>query len=424
MGIATGANTGYAQVAAIASTSGYGQPLSPNGVLVGMNTTGGRYDIGITTGVVAVCLRTQDPVACGVMYAQADAGGSVPWHFWNASTGRWLGAVDYPTLWAMGNQGSYLSYLTNAMPPQDTSNTPSTQPWDIATSHQPNLDYIPALLTGSRYYRDMQQSQASGGLVWEWAVQRGATQSPATGDQLFGNTNGDGSTAGPEVREIAWDYRETVEAWALASPGSVPLAHLTKVLADSWTWWNSPGASPAWTAAEGAIGTFVPGRYTNAIYPPWEQDYLVAAVAMGARLGDPGAVAAFPTVVSSRENGGVPQTGYDPANDIEAEWQYLNGTAAVTTWPALQASQKTQGWPRTPAQIDQFGDYDSLLRQSMAMALRVNPADSTAPLVLAGLYGAVTSSTSNISAATYQAGSTGGNLPQEALAIRGATSRA
>ncbi len=417
MGVNTASGSVYAADVTTAATAGFGQPLATNGVLPGMNTTGGRPDIGVTTGAIAIWLRTQDDAARRFALAQADTGGSVPWHFWDALSGRWMDAVDHPNLWATGKDGQYVSYFTTAMPPQDTNNTPSRQPWDVATSHAPNLDFVPALLTGSRYYRDMQQAQAMGSLLICWPPQRGAQQTPSVGDQLFGNTNGDGSTGGLEVRSIAWTYRENVEAWALASSGSVPLAHLAKVLADSWSWWNSSAAAPAWTAAQGSIGTFVPGRYTSAIMPPWEQDYLELAVGMGALLGDPGAVAAEPTVASSRENGAVPQTGYDPANSIEADWEYLNGTAAVTTWAGLQASQKAQGWPRTPTQLDGFGDYDSLLRASLAMHLRLVPGDATARAGLAGLLGAVTAATSNIGAATYQGASTGGGLVQEALAL-------
>ncbi len=417
LGVSTAGGSVYAGEMTAMAASGFGAPLGLAGLVGEMETTGGRPEIGITTGAAALCLRTQDDAACRFMRAQADAGAGVPWHFWDAQAGRWMDAVDHPNLWAAGKDGQYVDYLAQAIPSFDTANTPSHQPWDIATSHAGNLDYVPALLTGSRFYRDMQQAQATAALLICWPPQRGIQQSPAVGDQLFGNTNGDGSTGGLEVRSIAWSYRETVEAWALASPGSTASTHLAKVLADSWAWWNSSAAAPAWTAAQGSIGTFVPGRYTSAIMPPWEQDYLELAVGMGALLGDPGAVAAEPTVASSRENGAVPQTGYDPANSIEADWQYLNGTAAVTTWAGLQASQKAQGWPRTPTQLDGFGDYDSLLRASLAMHLRLVPGDATARAGLAGLLGAVTAATSNIGAATYQGASTGGGLVQEALAL-------
>ena len=48
----------------------------------------------------AIWLMTQDEQAAKYALVQADAAGSVPWHYFDPKTGTYLSVTDYPTLWA------------------------------------------------------------------------------------------------------------------------------------------------------------------------------------------------------------------------------------------------------------------------------------------------------------------------------------
>ncbi len=394
LGVSEAPGTVYAAERTALGRVGWGAPLALNDVTPGMNTTGGRADIGVTTAANAIWLRTQEDAARRFALGQADAGGAVPWHFWNARAGRWWDVADAPQLWATAKQGNYAQYFTHAMPPQGAG-----QPWDVAASHAPNLDYVPALLTGSRFWRDMQQAQATAVLALSWPPNRAPTN-----DVIFG---------GVEVRSVAWTYREVVEAMALADPGSVPLAHLQGFLRHSWDWWNAPAQAPAWATREGETALYVPDRYTPGTMAPWEQDYLVGVVALGATLGDPGAAARLPDVASARIGALLPHPGWDPADALTSTWHTVDPSGRTArTWAELGALIAAAGAHHTAAQNDSYGDYASLARLSLAAFLHVHPGDELARAALSGLLGALRGPASNVGAESYRR-----SLVQEGLAV-------
>ena len=393
--VSTASGSNYATDAAELASAGFGAPLASNGLQVNMETTGGRPDIGITTAADAIWLRTGDDAARRYALAQADADGSVPWNFWIASLGRWADPVDYPGLYALTSQGNYDQYFTQGLPAQDTTNTPSTQPWDIHTSHAPNVAYIPALLTGSRWYHDLQQSQALAATVIDNPANRDNddTVPYGSGDNIFRG----GSI---EVRSMAWTYREVAEATALSAPGSTALAHLGQILSDSWAWWSRSENQPGWTSSQGAVATFIPGRYAEPwLYAPWQQDYFASAVNQGAKLGDAGAVAALPTITSNLVDATVAQTGWDPRDSIVNEYPFAaisSPYTPYTTWAASEAAALTAGGdnhdaPATTStgnyNLGSPGDYGSLRRMTLIDYLRLHPGDATATAGLEGLLG-------------------------------------
>jgi hypothetical protein len=64
-----------------------------------MPTAGGRADIGPTTEANARWLITQDASAATFALAQAQAAGSIPWHYYDTAKGHYLSVADYPELW-------------------------------------------------------------------------------------------------------------------------------------------------------------------------------------------------------------------------------------------------------------------------------------------------------------------------------------
>ncbi len=375
----TSASTSYSANVANLTATGFGTPLNPNGVTVGQNGTGARPDIGITTGANADWVKTQTDVARRAALGQADAGGSMPLHFWNAGSNRWVDTVDFPTLNAASSSDAYNTMFAAAVPGQS-----STEPWDISYGHMPDLDYIPAVLTGTRFYYDMQQGLALGEMAIDYPPNRGASQ-----DSMFGAAGNcaPAPDCGPQVREMAWFYRNWVNAWALSAPGGTENARLAQGLTDSWAYFNS--VAPGWTSAQGSIATFFPGREATGHMAPWQQDYLIAATGQGALLGDPHAAAGMAKIASARIAAFLPHAGWDNSDAVTNEWQYLTltGSTQVTDFATLEAQQQAAGFHTTNAFRDTQGDYFSLGRQGMAYYLRLNPTDTNAQAALAGLLG-------------------------------------
>src|SRR6185312_16135778 len=80
-----------------------------------MPTTGGRPDIGPTTQWAAEYLVSQDATSAKVMYAQANAAGSVPWHFLDQATGAPITITDHPNLW-VDSRGTVQNHGSDALP--------------------------------------------------------------------------------------------------------------------------------------------------------------------------------------------------------------------------------------------------------------------------------------------------------------------
>ncbi|WP_037448917.1 carbohydrate-binding domain-containing protein [Skermanella stibiiresistens] len=116
-----------------------------------MSDVGGRADIGIMPTWNARYLASQDAKAMDTMLANADASGSIPWHYRDEATGEYLRIDQHPKLWMDGrtNWPQFGSDgLTNGFAAGYSVG------WEMDTSHQPALNYLPYLVTGSQYYLD------------------------------------------------------------------------------------------------------------------------------------------------------------------------------------------------------------------------------------------------------------------------------
>src|SRR6185437_13294326 len=110
-----------------------------------MPETGGRPDIGELSTWEANYLETQDPRALQVMMANANAAGSVPWHFNDPTTGQPVSIVDHP------NANIFGAGSGNGADDLDPSPT-NTNGFTVDEAHQPELTYIAYLTTGNPYY--------------------------------------------------------------------------------------------------------------------------------------------------------------------------------------------------------------------------------------------------------------------------------
>ncbi|HEY0523029.1 MAG TPA: calcium-binding protein, partial [Stellaceae bacterium] len=273
---ATGAIQGYdlsvgvssstldAQVAALAQADN--GPMGASLITQYMGTTGMRPDIGPTTAWASDYLVSQDPRAQEVMLAEADAGGSVPWHFIDDATGQPLRIDQHPTEWS-DPRGTGKDALPSATWQQ------SVGKWALDVAHHADLEYVAYLTTGDRYYLDEFKAEAAGMLSTVWPYYR---------------QNGEGIVLDEgtlQVRGMAWMMRDLVNA-AYILPDSDPLkGYFTTLVNNNLDWVIQHDMQQFASNAKGdnPVGFFEPqGENTSG---PWQDDFLVTTIASAAEKG-------------------------------------------------------------------------------------------------------------------------------------------
>lgn len=250
---------------------GFFDVLGNAGVTKYMGMTGGRADIGPVTMWNTLWLMTQHPDAARFALAQSDAAGSVPWHFFDAPAGTYLSVDKHPNFWADG-RGRTSSQTSGFPAGQDVDNKGSG--WSPDGSHQPELNYVPYLMTGSRYRLDQLLAQGAASISAMWPVPR---------------RDAEGLVAQPanQVRGQAWDLRQIVEA-AYIAPDNDPLKfYFRRMLSNNM----AALMEQTRTAAQGEAHGWIKGTYGNGHsgMAPWQQDFLASTIVLAAEQGTPGA---------------------------------------------------------------------------------------------------------------------------------------
>jgi hypothetical protein len=121
-----------------------------------MPETGERDDIGPLTESQAQFICTGSNVALQTLLAQAEAAGTIPWHFRDERTGAPIDVVRY---------GNATLASPQAGKPFIAGTTTSIT---ADTAHQPAIAYVPFLLTGDPYHLETMQFQATYNIVtWD-----------------------------------------------------------------------------------------------------------------------------------------------------------------------------------------------------------------------------------------------------------------
>ena len=238
--------------------------LGNAGITEYMPMTGARADIGTTTQANAVWLITQNQTAEEYALAQADAAGSVPWHFFDPTTGAYVNVANYPKLWTDTSAvHSGDTALTQPMP------TAAQSGWTPDPAHEPDLDYVAYLMTGNRYYLDQLNAEADYDVI-----------STAPGPRQLGKGIVADGTA--QVRAQAWSLREIVEAASANPVGSTEKAYFTNIMNANFTFLLSEATS----ANQGQASGWIPGCANGSGgIPPWQQDYFATTVVLAAEQG-------------------------------------------------------------------------------------------------------------------------------------------
>ena len=332
---------------------GWNDPLATNGVATYMPGTGGRADIGFTTQANTVWLMTQDARAAAYAMGQAEAASAVPWHFWDAANDTWLNTDAYPKLWLDGRGGTGQPGQANAK--GLTQQVDGQTGWHTDTSHQPDLSYVPYLMTGERWMLDNLQAQGVWTILAFWPDPRGDGQ--------------DNVINGNQVRGAAWSLRQVDEAARVSPDGSPEKAFFQEASAANYAWLVSK--IPEWTAQQGEAHGWVPGEYgTAGALPPWQQDYFASTVIAAARNGNADArtflewQANFLVGRFMAEDQGF--EARDGAAYLIAISDPRNGQA-YQSWAEIGAQTEARGWSNGDAGwAHSEGDYAQLALATLA----------------------------------------------------------
>jgi hypothetical protein len=358
-------------------------PLGPRGIAQNMFVAGGRPDIGPTTRSQAAWLVSGDHRAAAHAIGQAEAAGSVPWHLWDPGggdgrTGGWLDTRRWPLLWTDPRGGGRPPLGLLAQIPTDTG-------WAPDCAHQPELSYVPYLLTGRRAFLDGLQAQAA------WCVMsQSVTLRGIPGQRVAGaNVN---VIRGNQTRGVAWSLRQLGNsAWASPDGGQ----HLPWVAAaedGNWAWMRAN--LPAWTEEQGEAHGWIPGYNAGAgDLKPWQQDMVVSSAAAAARRGhaDARAVLAWmENFIAGRFL--AAERGFNPRDGcayVLANAPANPNAPAFNSWRKIGAETVARGWSNGGGWAQSTGDYGQWALQSLAALIDVlgsEPArrayawlDATAP---------------------------------------------
>ncbi|MBO1076774.1 hypothetical protein [Roseomonas marmotae] len=347
-----------AGLAAAMASPGWQAPLSARQITQDMRQTGGRADIGPATMSQAAWLITSDRRAAAYAIGQAEAAGAVPWHLWDPQggdgRGGWLDAKRWPRLWTDGRGGPPPGGL--AQPVSEESG------WIPDAAHQPDLCFVPYVLTGRRAFLDGLQAQASWCVVSQWTGVRGTPDRPGPGE-------GFNIVRSNQVRGAAWSLRQLSNAAWITGQDDPNSPYLRTCADGNWAWVRS--RIPGWTAEQGELHGCIPGAYgAPGTLPPWQQDYFASTAAAAARRGDADAMAVLRWMSNflvgrflSAEKGFNPRDGvaYLIAADPGAgEARPLRSWAETGNAMRAKGLSNENGWSKSE------GVYGQLALQSLA----------------------------------------------------------
>ncbi|WP_425450522.1 calcium-binding protein, partial [Virgifigura deserti] len=242
-------------------------PMGSALVETAMPGTGGRFDIGPTTTWNARYLLSQDPRALEVMLANADAAGSIPWHFRDNATGEYIRVDDHPQLW-IDERGVGGRYGDDQLP--EAYNSRSAGGWIVDAPHQPALLYLPYLFTGSRHYLDELHAQTSFTIGWFGPHNRGEEE---------------GIVDSNELRAKAWSLR-TIGDTAYITPDDHALKdYFTQILDNNLTHFVEKYVTGGAMDAAGEVEGWIPALVKAGHTAGWQSDFMTIILSVLAQRG-------------------------------------------------------------------------------------------------------------------------------------------
>ncbi|MTJ83676.1 MAG: hypothetical protein F8N37_22035 [Telmatospirillum sp.] len=260
-------------------------PMGTAGVTRYMPTTGGRADIGPLPRWAVLYLLTMDQRERTVLFANADAGASMPVHYRDKQTDLLISLDKHPNLttnitWSRGSDDRLPAVLV-----------PET-PWTLDSAHLPSLFYVPYLISGDLFYLEE---------IAFWGNDVIISGHPAYRDGARGLLGPD------QTRGLAWRFRALGEA-AMIMPDNHPLrGYFNRLLKNNLEWYQQAFSGKISSQSVSPLG-ILPKSDEPDRMAPWQQDFLMLSL------------------------GHLAEAGYGEARDL---FQFL-GRFGVRRWAADQ----------------------------------------------------------------------------------------
>jgi hypothetical protein len=197
------------------------------------------------------------------------AAGSYSTHYRDRKTDRPVSLKNYPYMTLEGNPGDTWNPATNVRESFPDAGGDVTTPYTADISHQPNLAYVPYLLTGDYYYLEEMQF---------WAMYDTFRSNPNYRGQ------GQGLVIPGELRAQAWAMRTLAEAAAFTPDDDALKAELNGFVSNNLDWYN---ATYAQNPKANQLGVMTHGysfAYGVAI-AAWMDDFFTSAMGHAVDLG-------------------------------------------------------------------------------------------------------------------------------------------
>jgi hypothetical protein len=254
-----------------------GSMVEPMGVGMAnpaMPGTGGRMDIGLMPGWTVSYLLSMDKRAKEVTLGTADLSGSWSSHYRDRKTDRPISVADYPYMSIYAQRGDTYNKATSQYEafPACASTTACTTPNNHDAAHQPNLAYLPYLVTGDYYYLEEMQF---------WAMWNSFSSNPAYREYAKGLYKSD------QMRGQAWSMRTVAEV-AYITPDADPLkTTFTNILNNNLDYYDATYTNNNIPAnALGAITESHAMVYDSGTgLAPWQDDFFTSAIGHVSELG-------------------------------------------------------------------------------------------------------------------------------------------
>ncbi|MGZ3236385.1 MAG: hypothetical protein ACXU8A_03325, partial [Burkholderiaceae bacterium] len=268
------------------------------------------------------------------------------------------------------------------------TNYPGNDPaaWFPDPGHQPNLAYIPYIMTGQRWYLDRLNAQAAFGEISSTPFSSGPYQAAGryAGQLLTGIVPSLAGTADiviapdNQLRAAAWTMREIQEAAFVGKPGSFEQGFFTQAVVDNWNYFLA--MKPTLTAQQGQAAGWLPNTYGSGypqiIMAPWQQDYFTGIAALGAMMGYSGAQGYI-----NWQKGGWLSGRFITANnpyDGTAYNMVMSDPTGVlyTTWPQIETATVAYGTSNGTLGFSTQNQYAQWARGALGAALTLYPTDT------------------------------------------------
>ena len=248
------------------------EPMGVGAANPAMPGTGGRADIGLLPGWAAMYLLSMDSRAKQVTLGTADLAGSWSAHYRDKGTGLPVSLMDYPYMTIAGTPGDTRNPKTGKQEyfprcPRTVCGTP----YKFDSAHQPNLAYLPYLVTGDHYYLEELQFLAM------WNV---FSSNPGYRKNIRGLLDSH------QVRGQAWSLRTLAEA-AYITPDGHPLKRdFLAILESNLAWYNAAYSDNPAANRLGVIDNKPAVIYKGkTAVAPWQDDFFTSAVGHVVELG-------------------------------------------------------------------------------------------------------------------------------------------